>query len=152
MHTKTRTKPPKCVDLNFTFIANFNQKEFNMSRIIRQGRRTLPMAKEAKPTWEGTCKGSLGLYSFYMKDLGSAGFSNVQPTLMCRAPKTNGPSPLQHIFVIIIRNLIRTNFLKTSWKCSFLSYISKHFSRWHPGASPPPPLYGVGLSDLRMCS
>ena len=50
MHTKTRTKPPKCVDLNFTFIANFNQKEFNMSRIIRQGRRTLPMAKEAKPT------------------------------------------------------------------------------------------------------
>ena len=32
-----------------------------------QGRRTLPGAKGAKPTWKGTCKGSPGLYSFYMK-------------------------------------------------------------------------------------
>ena len=39
----------------------------------------------AKFTWEGTCKGSLGLYSFYMKGLDSAGFSIAQPTIMRRA-------------------------------------------------------------------
>ena len=41
--------------------------------------------KGAKPTWESICMGSLGLYSFYMKGLGSVGFSVVQPMLIRRA-------------------------------------------------------------------
>ena len=57
-----------------------------------QGRRKLPMARGAKPTWEGTCKDILGLCSFNMKDLGSAGFSIAQPTLMCKAPEAKWAS------------------------------------------------------------
>ena len=58
--------------------------------------------------------------------------------LIRKPPKLNGSPPLPKIFVIIVRNLIRTIFLKTSWKCSFSPILSKFFEVTSRSLSPPP--------------
>ena len=70
---------------------------------------------------------NLGLYSFYVKDLGSAGFSIAQPMLMSRTIEANWAPAAAANFCNNYQKSNKNHFSKNVCKCSFSNYIFKHF-------------------------
>ena len=69
----------------------------------------------AKPTWESTCKGSLGLCSFRMKGLSSAEFSIAQPMLNRRVPEAKQASAAAANFFSNYQQSNKDHFLKNAF-------------------------------------